>query len=67
MIWGIIFDVILYIATAVLFITGIAQANILLIVLGWICLLLAIVLTCILTGWGEQASSLIDDAFDILD
>jgi hypothetical protein len=67
MIWGIVFDVILWIATAILFTVGITTGNIMLILLGWLCLLLAIVLLCILTGWGEKASSLVDDAFDILD
>jgi hypothetical protein len=66
MIWGIIFDVILWIAAVTLLILSYTTPSFMFFLLGVLCLLLAIVLLCILTGSGS-GSSLIDDAFDFLD
>jgi hypothetical protein len=67
MIWGIIFDVVLWIAAVVLLICAAVQQSIALLILGLLCALVAVVLTCILTGEGHTASSLLDDIIDSID
>lgn len=67
MIWGIIFDVILWIAAITLFILSYTTPSFMFFLLGLGCVLMAIILLCIMVGSGESGTSLLDDAFDILD
>ena len=66
MIWGIIFDVILWIAAITLFILSYTTPSFIFFILGLACVLMAIILLCIMIGSGS-GTSLLDDAFDILD
>jgi hypothetical protein len=66
MLLGIIFDVILWIAAITLFILSATTPSFMFFILGLLCLLLAVVLLCIMTGSGS-GSSLIDDVFDFID
>jgi hypothetical protein len=70
MIWGIIFDVLLWVATVVLLILSYTTPSFTLFLLGALCFLLAIILLCILVGGesgGSSGVSFLDDVFDSID
>lgn len=65
--WAIFADVLLWIAAIVLFILAAITPSFVYFIIGLVCLVLAIVLLCIMTGSGSGTVGFTDNLFDVFD